>query len=157
MKNRMNKFLTTVILGISLVAGAFAQSNQLPVDAGTVKTRGEVSAQSQTITMTERGLDVLWLSDGYDNLAAITYTIAPIKGTNGRLRLQMIGAADPNDSNNKTYLTMGLSYNLFNAANGFRVDIFAAPKGFNFADGFKWQEGRGSVVFGVGFSIPLGI
>lgn len=156
MKNRMNKFFTTLVLGISLVAGAFAQSNQLPVDAGTVRKPGEVSAQSQTVTLTERGLDFLWLSDGYDGLAAISYTIAPISGTNGRLRLQMIGAADPNDSNNKTYLTMGLSYNLFNAANGFRMDILAAPKGFNASDGFRFQSGRGSVVFGVGFSIPLG-
>jgi len=50
---------------------------------------------------------------------------------------------------------MGLGYNLFNSASGFRLDLFAGPKGFNAADGFKFQSGRNSFVFGVGFSIPL--
>lgn len=157
-KNKiMKKFLLSLVLAVSLVAGALAQSNQLPVDAGTPKLgRDQVGAQSTTITMTERGFDLLWLNDGYESLSAISYTIAPIKGTNGRLRLQALGAGNPGNLNEKAYLTLGLGYNLFNSASGFRVDLFAGPKGFNVADGFKLASGKASFVFGVGFSIPLG-
>lgn len=153
----MKKFLFNLVLAASLVLGAFAQSNQLPVDAGTPKlSRGQVGAQSTTLTMTEKGFNFLWLNDGYESLGAISYTVAPIKGTNGRLRLQALGAGNPGNLENKAYLTLGLGYNLFNSANGFRVDVFGGPKGFNAADSFKFQDGKGSFVFGVGLSIPLG-
>lgn len=153
----MNKFLAALALVACLVAGAFAQSNRLPVDAGTLRPeRGQVGAQSTTFTMTEKGFNFLWLNDGYDSLGAISYTIAPIKGTNGRLRLQALGAGNPGNLSEKAYLTMGLGYNLFNAANGFRLDVFAGPKGFNMADNWKFQSGKGSLVFGFGVSIPLG-
>jgi hypothetical protein len=65
-------------------------------------------------------------------------------------------SGNPGNLEDKAYLTLGLGYNLFNSANGFRVDVFGGPKGFNVADGFKFQSGKGSWVFGVGFSIPLG-
>lgn len=153
----MKKFLLSLVLAVGVIAGALAQSNQLPVDAGTLKPgRGQVGAQSTTFTMTEKGFDFLWLNDGYESLGAISYTIAPIKGTNGRLRLQALGAGNPGNLEDKAYLTLGLGYNLFSSANGFRVDVFGGPKGFNVADGFKFQSGKGSWVFGVGFSIPLG-
>lgn len=153
----MKKFLLSLVLAVSLVAGAFAQSNQLPVDAGTLKPgRGQVGAQSTSFTMTEKGFDFLWLNDGYESLSAISYTVAPIKGTNGRLRLQALGAGNPGSLEDKAYLTLGLGYNLFNSASGFRVDLFAGPKGFNVADGFKFQSGKAAYVFGFGISIPLG-
>lgn len=148
----MKKILLTIGLAI-MTALSFAQTNQLPIDAGA--PRGQVSAQSSSFTMDEKGINYLYLHDGKDSLTAISYTIAPIGGTNGRLRLQMLGAADPNDMSNKAYLTMGLGYNLFSASSGFRVDLFAGPKGFNAADGFKFQSGRNSVVFGIGIAIPL--
>ena len=153
----MNKLLLNLVLAVSLFACAFAQNNQLPVDAGTPKSgSGQVGAMSTSFTMTEKGFDFLWLSDGYESLGAISYTIAPIKGTGGRLRLQALGAGNPGNLEDKAYLTMGLGYNLFNAANGFRVDVYGGPKGFNLADGFKFQSGKGSWVFGIGVSIPLG-
>jgi len=151
----MKKIILTV--GLALAAAlTFAQNNKLPIDAGTLKTKpGQVSAQSSSFTMDERGINYLYLHDGKDNFTAISYTIAPIGGTNGRLRLQMLGAADPNDMSKKAYLTTGLGYNLFSAASGFRVDLFAGPKGFNAADNFRFQSGRNSVVFGIGLAIPL--
>lgn len=153
----MKKFLLSLVLAVGVIAGAFAQSNQLPVDAGTLKPgRGQVGAQSTSVTMTEKGFNFLWLNDGYESFGAISYTIAPIKGTNGRLRLQALGAGNPGNINDKAYLTLGFGYNLFNAASGFRVDVFAGPKGFNVADDFKFQSGRASWVFGIGVSIPLG-
>lgn len=152
----MKKLLLTIGLAVA-AALSYAQTNQLPVDAGTLKVKpGQVSAQSSSFTMSEKGLNFLYLRDGYTNFTAVSYTVAPISGTNGRLRLQALGAADPNDATNKAYLTLGLGYNLFNAASGFRLDLFAGPKGFNVADGFKFQSGKNSLVFGVGFSIPLG-
>jgi len=151
----MKKIILTVGLAFA-AALSFAQVNQLPVDAGTVKLKpGQVSAQSVSSFMDEKGFNFVYLNDGNDNLAAVSYTIAPIKGTNGRLRLQALGATDPSDSSKKAYLTMGLAYNLFNSASGFRLDLLAGPKGFNVADGFKWEGGKNSLVFGVGFSIPL--
>lgn len=148
----MKKILLTIGLAI-MTALSFAQTNKLPIDAGT--PRGQVSAQSSSFTMDEKGFNYLYLHDGKDSLTAISYTIAPISGTNGRLRLQMLGAADPNDMSKKAYLTMGLGYNLFSAASGFRVDLFAGPKGFNAADNFHFQSGRNSFVFGIGLAIPL--
>ena len=153
----MKKLLLAVTLGaLSVLSFAQTTSNKLPVDAGTVRGSGQVSAQSSSFFMDEKGFNYLYLSDGHDNLAAISYTIAPIKGTNGRLRLQALGAADPANLNNKTYLTLGLGYNLFNSASGFRLDVFAGPKGFNAADGFKFQSGKNSFVLGIGVAIPLG-
>lgn len=153
----MKKFLLSLVLAVGVIAGAFAQSNQLPVDAGILKPgRGQVGAQSTAFTMTEKGFNFLWLNDGYESLSAISYTIAPIKGTNGRLRIQALGAGNPGNLKEKAYLTLGLGYNLFSAASGFRVDIFGGPKGFNAADNFKFQSGRASWVFGVGVSIPFG-
>ncbi|MBS1722562.1 MAG: hypothetical protein JSS66_06085 [Armatimonadetes bacterium] len=153
----MKKLFCVLAAAVTMVCGAFAQSNQLPIDAGTPKLKpGEVASMSSSFTMTEKGLDWLYLNDGFDNLAAISYTIKPIQGTNGRLRLQALGAADPSDMSKKAYLTMGLGYNLFNAANGFRLDLFAGPKGFNVADGFKFQSGKGAFVFGFGVTVPLG-
>ncbi len=151
----MNRIMTLLVALVVLTTAAFAQTttNQLPVDAGV--KRGDLSAQSSTITMTEKGFNWLYLNDGYDTLAAVSYTLAPISGTNGRLRLQALGAADPSDASRKTYLSLGLGYNVFNAANGFRFDVFAGPKGFNIADKWEWQCGRGSIVFGFGVSIPL--
>ena len=148
----MKKLVFAIGLMVASIS-AFAQTNHLPVDAGT--PRGQVSAQSSSFTMDEKGINYIYLNDGHDNLAAISYTLAGIPGTNGRLRLQMLGAADPSDIKNKAYLTMGLGYNLFNSASGFRLDLFAGPKGFNAADGFRFQSGRNSFVYGVGFSIPL--
>lgn len=152
----MKRLLVLLIAMVALVATSFAQTttNKLPVDAGVVS--GQVSAQSSTITLTEKGFNWLWLNDGYDNLAAVSYTIAPIGGTNGRLRLQALGASDPSDASRKTYLSLGLGYNVFNAANGFRLDVFAGPKGFNIADKWEFQRGKGALVFGFGISVPLG-
>lgn len=149
----MKKIILTSCLALA-AAITFAQGNKLPIDAGTPKP-GQVSGQSSSFTMDEKGVNFLYLHDGKNNLTAVSYTLKSIGGTNGRLRLQMLGAADPNDMNNKAYLTMGLGYNVFNAASGFRLDLFAGPKGFNVADGFKFQSGRNSVVFGFGFSLPL--
>lgn len=153
----MKKFLFSMVLAVGMIAGVMAQSNQLPVDAGSLKPKqGEVGAQSSTVTMSEKGINYLWLNDGHDSLAAISYTIAPIQGTNGRLRLQALGAADPSDFRNKAYLTLGLAYNLFSSANLFRVDLFGGPKGFNIADGFKFERGKNSFIFGFGITIPIG-
>jgi hypothetical protein len=148
----MKKIILTIGLAIA-AAFSFSQANQLPVDAGT--PRSQVSAQSSSLTMTERGLNYLYLHDGHESLTAISYTVAGINGTNGRLRIQMLGAADPNNLDNKAYLTMGLGYNVFSSASGFRLDLFAGPKGFNAADNFKFQSGRNSFVFGVGIALPI--
>lgn len=151
----MKKLLIALGLVLASVM-SFAQTNKLPIDAGTPKVKpGQVSAQSSSFTLDEKGFNYLYLNDGQDSLTAISYTIAPIAGTNGRLRLQALGAADPADLRNKAYLTMGLGYNLFNSASGFRLDLFAGPKGFNAADGFRFQSGKNSFVFGIGFSVPL--
>jgi len=151
----MKKIILTIGLAFATVL-SFAQVNKLPVDAGTPKAKpGQVSAQSSSFTMDEKGINYLYLHDGHSSLTAISYTIAPIAGTNGRLRLQALGACDPTDIRNKAYLTMGLGYNLFNSASGFRLDLFAGPKGFNVANGFKFQSGRDSFVFGIGIAIPL--
>jgi hypothetical protein len=153
----MKKFLMIIAVALSLVGSALAETNKLPIDAGVLRQRpGEVSAQSSTVTMTEKGLNFLWLNDGYDNLGAISYTIAGIKGTNGRLRLQALGAGNPGNLQDQTYLTLGLSYNLFNAASGFRVDLFGGPKGFNVSDNFRFTDGPRAFVWGFGLSIPLG-
>ena len=153
----MKKLLITLAAAMTLAVSVLAQSNQLPVDAGTPPLKkGEVSAQSSTLTMTETGINYLYLNDGHSNLAAISYTLKPINGTNGRLRLQALGATDPSDTSKKAYLTAGLAYNLFNAGSGFRLDLFAGPKGFNVADGFKWESGSHSMVFGLGITIPIG-
>lgn len=149
----MKKLLTTIVLTFIAVC-SFAQVNKLPIDAGT--PRPGFSTRSTSFFMDEKGFNFTWLNDGHDNLAAISYTIYPISGTNGRLRIQALGAADPSDMGNKVYLSAGLAYNLFSAASGFRVDLFAGPKGLNIADGWKWERGRNSFVFGIGLTIPVG-
>lgn len=150
----MKKILVTLALAVMSV-GAFAQfNNKLPIDAGQPK-RG-VSTRSTSFFMDEKGVNFTWLNDGHDNLAAISYTIFPINGTNGRLRIQALGAADPSNLNDKVYLSAGLAYNLFNASSGFRMDVFVGPKGLNIADGWRWERGKNSIVFGIGVTIPVG-
>lgn len=152
----MNKFLVSLVFAISFITGAFAQSTS-PTNTLALKgAQGDVSARSSTVTLTDSGLNLLWLNDGYDSLAAIAYSRGTVRGTNGRLSIQAIGAGDPNDLDKKAYLTLGLGFNVIRAASGFRVDLFGGPKGFNIADNFKLQSGKGAWVFGFGVSLPIG-
>lgn len=153
----MNKFLVSLVFAISFITGAFAQS-ATPTNTLALKgAQGDVSARSSTVTLNENGLNFLWLNDGYDSLAAISYSRGTIKGTKGRLRLQVLGAGDPSNLDEKAYLTLGLAFNVINVvSSGFRVDLFAGPKGFNVADNFKLQSGKGAWVFGFGVSLPIG-
>jgi len=137
---------------LALIGSAFAQTTTTT----TPKTKqGQISAQSTSVDVSSTSLNFLYLRDGFDNYAAFSLPLYTFANTQGRFKLNTIGAFDPNDIKRQAYMGLGVSYDVVNTA-GYKLTLFGGMKGLNLSDNFRLQDGDRGYVFGLGVSIPFG-
>ena len=147
----MKKLMMILVAVLALIGTAFGQTTTT-----APKTKqGQISAQSQTFDVTSTSLNFLYLRDGFDNYAAFSLPLYTFAKTQGRFKLNTIGAFDPNDIKRQAYVGMGVSYDVVDTA-GYKLTLFGGMKGLNLADNFRVQDGNRGYVFGLGLSIAFG-
>lgn len=148
----MKKIIMILIAVMALLGTALGQTTTTT----TPKTKqGQFSAQSTSVDVSSTSLNFLYLRDGFDNYAAFSLPLYTFANTQGRFKLNTIGAFDPNDVSRQAYMGLGVSYDVVNTA-GYKLTLFGGVKGLNLADNFRLQDGNRGYVFGLGFSIPFG-
>jgi hypothetical protein len=148
----MKKIIMILIAVMALLGIALGQTTTTT----TPKTKqGQFSAQSTSVDVSSTSLNFLYLRDGFDNYAAFSLPLHTFANTQGRFKLNTIGAFDPNDISRQAYVGLGVSYDVVNTA-GYKLTLFGGMKGLNLADNFRLQDGNRGYVFGLGFSIPFG-
>jgi hypothetical protein len=148
----MKKIIMILIAVMALLGTALGQTTTTT----TPKTKqGQFSAQSTSVDVSSTSLNFLYLRDGFDNYAAFSLPLYTFANTQGRFKLNTIGAFDPNDISRQAYMGLGVSYDVVNTA-GYKLTLFGGMKGLNLADNFRLQDGNRGYVFGLGFSIPFG-
>jgi hypothetical protein len=148
----MKKIIMILIAVMALLGTALGQTTTTT----TPKTKqGQFSAQSTSVDVSSTSLNFLYLRDGFDNYAAFSLPLYTFANTQGRFKLNTIGAFDPNDISRQAYVGLGVSYDVVNTA-GYKLTLFGGMKGLNLADNFRLQDGNRGYVFGLGFSIPFG-
>ena len=147
----MKKIIMILIAVMALLGTALGQTTTT-----TPKTKqGQFSAQSTSVDVSSTSLNFLYLRDGFDNYAAFSLPLYTFANTQGRFKLNTIGAFDPNDISRQAYMGLGVSYDVVNTV-GYKLTLFGGMKGLNLADNFRLQDGNRGYVFGLGFSIPFG-
>ena len=145
---------------IALSASAFSQTTTTTKPKTQANQGGPVQAQSFDYSVTTTGINLLYLRDGFDNLTALSVPYFTFPNTAGRLSANAIGAADMNNLSHKVYAGTGLNYHI-PVKGGYGIDLVGGLKGFdlaNLASGSSagFSTGKGSWVFGIGISIPIG-
>ena len=152
LRKKMKKIIMILIAVMALLGTALGQTTTTT----TPKTKqGQFSAQSTSVDVSSTSLNFLYLRDGFDNYAAFSLPLYTFANTQGRFKLNTIGAFDPNDVSRQAYMGLGVSYDVVNTA-GYKLTLFGGVKGLNLADNFRLQDGNRGYVFGLGFSIPFG-
>jgi ABC-type glycerol-3-phosphate transport system substrate-binding protein len=147
----MKKIIMILIAVMALLGTALGQTTTT-----TPKTKqGQISAQSTSVDVSSTSLNFLYLRDGFDNYAAFSLPLYTFANTQGRFKLNTIGAFDPNDIKRQAYMGLGVSYDVVNTA-GYKLTLFGGMKGLNLSDNFRLQDGDRGYVFGLGVSIPFG-
>ena len=151
-RKKMKKLMMILVAVLALIGSAFAQTTTTT----TPKTKqGQISAQSTSVDVSSTSLNFLYLRDGFDNYAAFSLPLYTFANTQGRFKLNTIGAFDPNDIKRQAYMGLGVSYDVVNTA-GYKLTLFGGMKGLNLSDNFRLQDGDRGYVFGLGVSIPFG-
>lgn len=141
----MRKIILPVLLALLFSTTAFAQA----VTTTAEKQEG-FTMQSEQKTRTSTSLSLLRLEDGDTKLAAFALPNHTFKAFEGRLKLNVIGAYNPQRISERAYLGAALSLDVIDYK-GFKATAYYGVRGYDF--------NNASVSFnrirGFGVTIPI--
>lgn len=147
----MRKLILAAFAALVLSSPVLAQAVTTTNQKGPApKKDGEFSAQSESRSLTSTSLSLLRLDDGETKLAAFAVPNFTFKNTRKLLKLNTIGAYDPEDIGQKAYLGVALSLDIVDYQ-GFKATAYYGVRGYDFN---KTALNFGEVV-GFGITIPL--
>ena len=143
----MRKIILTALMLLVLSSAAFSQA---VTTTSSNKKSDEPTILSEQKYYTSTSLSLLRLDDGEDKLAAFALPRHTFKNSQERVKLNLIGAYNPDNIKEKAYVGAALSLDVIDYK-GFKATAYYGVRGYDFNNAAL----NFNRIYGFGVTIPI--